>query len=184
MTTIACDGVTIAADSQSTSGGEIISLTKQKIVIEHGYVFGLSGNYAYFETLRAWYASGCDPEKAPKISGTGSSWYLAVFREDDFVAYNNEIPYADVFPYPQSFGSGSQYALGAMKAGVDAVAAVRAAIELDTASGGSVQSISLREALRLARSCGSGGPIFPASLERTSGSSSRHLPVSFALCDQ
>lgn len=149
MTTIACDGRSIASDTQATAGDERTSTTKRKIVVENGFVYGFTGVCSYFEAVRKWHANGCDPDNMPK-TGKDDRWNLLVFGPDGVRCYSQETPYFEEYEYPQAFGSGASYALGAMKAGAAAHQAVQIAIELDIRSGGHVKVISLEDAFRVA----------------------------------
>lgn len=117
MTTIACDGRTVAADGQMQDNGA-------------------------FAPISDWIADGADIEKLPKIG----EFSVIEFGPEQAFAYSHDIPYPDPYNYPCAFGSGQPFALAAMQLGKGAVDAVRVAMELDPGSGGEVTRISLEPA--------------------------------------
>lgn len=147
MTTIACDGKILAADSQRNAGSECIDRATQKIVVEHGYVYALTGNCACFGPARKWHAEGADPAKVPTAPKDGC-WTLLVFSRDKVTTYHNDLPYPSDLTYPQAFGSGGSYALGALKGNLGATQALEIAIDLDIHSGEPIRSFVLEDLLR------------------------------------
>lgn len=133
MTTIACDGKTIAADSQITGCGLIHSNTFQKIHrLPDGSIFAFSGA-AY--DLQAWldFASGLSCE----LRAIEDSEALVLKPNGELWCYN-EIGRAYRQSVPAATGSGSAVALGAMLAGASPRRAVEIASMLDTKTGGDV----------------------------------------------
>jgi hypothetical protein len=147
MTTIACDGRTIAADTLGTCGSEKSTTPRQKIVVDEGHVYGFTGNWAFFAPARKWHAAGADPASVPKGNKDGD-WQLLVFGSDEVVTYSSDVPYPCNYEYPEAFGSGATYALAAMRARCSAAEGVRVAIESDVYSGGHVRTLNLNDTLR------------------------------------
>lgn len=133
MTTIASDGKTVAADGLSTFIDERVNHDYRKITLfEHDKLFGFTGKEAIFKPAIVWYLGGADPDKIPKAK----DWGLYVFTLQGVDRFTDESPYADRFPYPCAFGSGRDYAMGAMLAGASPKKAVEIAALLDVYTGG------------------------------------------------
>lgn len=155
MTTIVFDGKTLACDSQVSSHHRIVANDGKKIFTPpEGEVWriygktvkaiGISGDYAaVFEIIEALKSekglanTTAFPEK--------TSFSLLSILEDGKVLDTSKdsddkyIATCEVSP-PVAIGSGMEFALGAMAAGLSAEAAVDVAIQLDLYSGGPIQS--------------------------------------------
>ena len=148
MTTIACDGITVAADSLAVIGDMIVSDEERKLYLADGFVFAITGAMPLRDDLvRAYQFSQDDGNtlhlgSLPKIE---APWTLTVFFENGCFYYTDEVPVKYAMTYPVAFGSGKEYALGAMAAGAGAIAAVEAAATYDVATGGIVRSIDLAD---------------------------------------
>lgn len=132
MTTIAIDGVSIAADGRRSWGSEVMSDDTAKIMLsdDRGHLFACAGTGAMFPWLIDWYANqDADPSKVPKC-GDGLDWDLIVIGNRGVEVFNQKCPYAIMIPFPLrrplAFGAGGDYAIGAMLAGASA----RRAVEL------------------------------------------------------
>jgi len=140
MTVIAWDGKTLAADKQSVSNGK--RSLAQKIIIEKGIIFAISGCIEHFQPLREWYLNGCDVEKYPKFQTT-DSWSRLVVVENKVCYWFESQPYkVQVLDEFTAFGSGRDYALGAMAMGADAEKAVLIANMFDIDCGFGVDGFS------------------------------------------
>lgn len=147
MTTIATDGKTIAADSQRTAGSERIDLCSEKIIVRDGHVFAFTGTYGYFAAAIRWFLAGADPEKAPKVAGQ-ESWRLIVIGADcKLMCFSDAVPFGELFPYPQAFGSGCNYATAALMLGKSPAEAIELAKSLDVYTDGPVQVVDIAAAL-------------------------------------
>lgn len=158
MTTIAFDGTTLAADSQTTQEGVRLSMQAEKIHVrpegstwkvngEMVAAFGVAGklNSAYL----VQYAMALDGFDASHSFPKGTSLtFLAVTvdgnvyvggqNEDDDWAWLSKVS------APMAVGSGAEFAIGAMAAGTTAAKAVIIAARFDTATGGGVQEFNYR----------------------------------------
>lgn len=156
MTTIATDGVTIAADGQESWGNEAMRLDVQKIIVMDNVIYALSGANSMLERLIEWEqeffngAKGAPPAAAPDVA-----WTLLVIRRTyriASVAYISKCPYPSPVSGVFALGSGADYAVGAMHCGktpAEAVALVRDK-RLDVWTGGDIQVVNIAEALGLA----------------------------------
>lgn len=148
VTTIAYDGISLAAEGRSTVGNEIIREDVEKIKVIHGRVYGMVGAITLLDAAIEWHNSGADPAKLPPYPGE-ESWFLIVIDEHGLFCYSSKMPYArcNEFNIPTAFGSGDHFALGAMLAGKTAKEAVEIACKVDTQSGGRIRVINIAEAL-------------------------------------
>lgn len=145
MTTIAFDGVTIAADSLQTFGCQRAPGTFAKLRWHNGVLFAVTGASGAFTALVQWYFAGAAPEKAPKVDG--ATWTLIVINGGDASVYTSTVPYAEPLSAPFAYGSGADFALGAMAVGATAAEAVAAAVKLDVWSGPPITSFRVRETI-------------------------------------
>lgn len=144
MTTIAYDGRTVAADSMGVSGAYRVPGAYQKIRRVGERVYGLAGYPGWFDAWIRWYEDGADPKSAPHCNiesdNTGS---FIVFERGRAFVFTSHVPYPSEIFAPDAWGSGCDFAIGAMKAGADARRAVEVAIDCDPHTGGEVQVIDL-----------------------------------------
>jgi hypothetical protein len=129
MTTIAWDGCTVVADCRC-SWGNAYKDEDIKIVEEQGILFAGVGNKSLFVPMIGWYLAGCDVDTIPKILDQDCG--LLVFRDKKCTMYKSTSPYPEEFTAPESWGSGSQYAMGAMQYGATATEAVIIAARCDS----------------------------------------------------
>lgn len=144
MTTIAWDGKTVAADSLKTirDGFERRAGSFQKIKRVGDIVYAITGSAALFDPLIEWHKEGAFRNKMPKDKHDGYS-ALLVFSEGRCFCYTTDIGYPEELFAPDAFGSGSDYALGALHAGVDAARAVQVAMICNPQTGGEIQVVDL-----------------------------------------
>lgn len=158
MTTIAFDGETLAADSQTTQEGVRLSMLAEKIHVrpegaawkvngEMVAAFGVAGklNSAYLVQY-AMELEGFDASHAfPK--GTSLTFlaitvdgnvYVGGQNEDDEWAWLSKVA------APMAVGSGAELAIGAMAAGANAEQAIEIASRFDTCTGGTVRKFNYR----------------------------------------
>lgn len=145
MTTIATDGITIAADGLGVCGGERTWRDMKKIRVVDGRIYGCTGDAPLFDALIKWHKDGSDPSKYPKVEN--QSGCLLVIDDRGLVRYTHTCPYADAFPYPAAFGSGADYASMAMHLGLSPRDAVEKAAHFDVHTGGTITEINIAEAL-------------------------------------
>lgn len=143
MTTVACDGLTIACDSQVTWGDSIEQGCYTKIKKEGDLIFAYSGCVYLFEPWIKWWKDGKDPEKRPIVDKDNARFSFWCWDGSYLWEVQYDPPYPMKMKTPCAIGSGRGYALAAMLAGADARKAVEIAIKLDTGSGGEVYHLPL-----------------------------------------
>lgn len=151
MTTIASDGMTIAADGLGVWGTEITDRAMRKIKIVNGTIYAFTGSSAFKETSIAWHQDGCQGDPPRVGDGSGDAqWSLYVVRPEGMERFSSVLgKNSDVFPYPFAAGSGSEYAKTAMVLGKSPREAVEVAASLDVMTGGEITVINIAEALGL-----------------------------------
>lgn len=144
MTVIAWDGVTLAADKQSTNTGFAHKATKIYRV-DTGIV-GFTGSASHAMALIQWFKNGCWPAEWPK-PGDPNNCSNALFitqggeiRAYDGAANGQYEIHEDKFV---AFGCGRDYALAAMYLGRTAREAVEVACALDVFCGQGVDTLTL-----------------------------------------
>lgn len=147
MTTVATDGKTIAADSLATAGSTKVMYAKDKIMVggsDRGgaAVFAVSGHAAMLPHLARWVERGMADEP-PKATGENSEWNLLIIDYWGARRVESGVPHAFEVPYPHAMGSGRDFALAAMDAGVSPERAVEIAIGRDVWSGGEIQVVDI-----------------------------------------
>lgn len=149
MTTIATDGVTIAADGRACAGGIIVSERTKKIVVSEGVIFALTGTEALFPALVDWIKKGADPAAVPKAHDPALTWALTVISVAGAFRYTHSMPHPDTIDYPFADGTGHEMAAVLMDAGKSPCEAVRLTCKRDIHSGGEIQVVNIAEALGL-----------------------------------
>jgi ATP-dependent protease HslVU (ClpYQ) peptidase subunit len=140
MTTIAWDGQSLAIDSQFTDAGlRTVGIKARKL--SDGTVLAFCGTAVAGYALVAWYEQGAEREKWPHCqTDNETSACLIVAKDGQVAAFERGAPFAIPCHEPfMAWGSGRDYALGAMAMGASAEKAVRVAIKFDTSSGGRVR---------------------------------------------
>lgn len=147
MTTIATDGLSIAADTAMFSGHTKAPWGVSKIIQEETRVFAFSGSFALLEPMITWYKDGCPKTRIPssvKASDIDSdNSTLWIFEGGQFFEITNKYPHKLKLEVPFAMGSGSNYALSLLTWGATAYEALQVAIALDPWSGGAIQQVTL-----------------------------------------
>lgn len=144
MTTIAYDGRSVAADSQAKCGNYRKPQEVQKLRRIGNVVFACTGAFCMFDPMIEWYQNGAKADKLPVNKDSDERTVLIVFDKGRCLVYTNLNPYPDECFAPDAWGSGYQYAIGAMKRDImqngeaDAESAVRVACDCDTETGGKI----------------------------------------------
>lgn len=145
MSIVAWNKEVIAWDSQSTLGGTMkLPSLDDKVKVANGKVYALTGSQDIFDWLIKWEQTGANPDDIP----VDTPWTFVVFEADKPPAfYNHEIPLAS-WVWPQhAIGTGTPYALAAMRAGADPIRAAEIAAELDTSCGPPIKSLRFADVL-------------------------------------
>jgi len=140
MTTIAYDGKTIASDGRLTEGDTIIGEDYIKLKrLDDGAVIGIAGNPVFFNAFVRW--QNGEPDGVDPVKFKATSFIVAA--KDGAVVYDNSTANHIAIKPPYALGSGSHYAIAAMKAGASATKAVQIAAELDVWTGGVITTMRL-----------------------------------------
>lgn len=137
MTTIACDGKTMAGDGRTTREGFICNDETEKVVrAEDGSLIGTCGTASVGLEFIKWWEAG---HKGKWEMGREAN--ALVLTPEGRLIFYGDCGFGNESPAPQAIGSGSPYAMGALLAGATAAEAVRIACKLDPASGGKITQL-------------------------------------------
>lgn len=142
MTVIAWDGKTLAADRQSTCAGMRSTTAKIRHLPDGDYA-ACTGGSDVCHMLVEWYKNGAKPSEWPAVQAT-DDWARLIIASKDGVVFYERHPVAmlvrDKFI---AFGSGRDFAMGAMAAGATASEAVDIASRFSTSCGLGVDEVTL-----------------------------------------
>lgn len=131
MSVIAYDGHMIAADRQATNAGLRYMTTKLRR-LKSGVVLAWTGDQDTGELLAQWYEQGANPTEWPEVQKDKEAWcrlIVATGKECRFYERHPvSIKVEDAF---LAWGSGRDYAMGAMAMGASARKAVHVASRFD-----------------------------------------------------
>ena len=136
MTTIAWDGRTIAADSQSTEG-ELRGLHPCKKLSKYkGNIYAFAGTISTCKDVIRWLKRGGKKDDFPALAEL--DFAVLQFKGGKCYLYQSDPTPIQVLP-PYTMGTGKELALGAILAGATASRAVEIACDVDINSGLPVQ---------------------------------------------
>ena len=139
MTVIAWDGKTLAADRMAVWSGMQATVSKIRR-IETGEILAWSGSQDCGLILADWYECGADPTKWPDFQKDKDDWTrLIIARKDGIHCYEQHLIPLRFDNLFLAWGSGRDYAMGAMAMGADAIKAVQIASQFDTGCGNGVE---------------------------------------------
>jgi ATP-dependent protease HslVU (ClpYQ) peptidase subunit len=143
MTTIATDGKSMAGDGLVTGTEAICSKSFRKVRrLPDGRLVGVAGSAFQIEPFFAWLESGGEP---PKLAD--DNFEALVLRPDGTcLCYDSECR-SITEDLPTAIGSGRNFAIGALDAGLTAESAVQIACARDCRSGGLITVIHLEHKL-------------------------------------
>lgn len=133
MTTVAYDGITLAADSRGIDDGVIMGDREIKLHKVGSSLVGMAGECCAMPAFIEFLETGVWVKEAEGCSAIVVSGVSAKLYEGNKYPLKIHAPYA--------IGSGAIAALAAMYAGVDAVKAVKIASRLDPGTGGRVMKM-------------------------------------------
>lgn len=140
MTTIAWDGKTLAADSQTQAGG-----LRNRYVKAHrtsnGYLFASAGEMQANELVRLWIERGMPEDGKPSVSQEFTA--ILICPDGAVRTLEDKLVQMPVFDRFHAIGSGRDYAIAAMHLGKDAVGAIEVAAVFDIYTGGEIIALSL-----------------------------------------
>lgn len=132
MTVIATDGESMAGDSLTTAGNQVVARGPKVHKLSDGRIVGACGDTTECRALVHWLETGGD-----KPTFTGECEAL-VLHPDGAVEWISTELRPLRYIVPMAIGSGGDLALGAMLAGADPEEAVRLAIERQVDCGGDI----------------------------------------------
>lgn len=143
MSILAYDGKIIAADRQATCG-DFKRTVHKMIKLDNGTILGWTGSQDAGLTLSRWWQDGADPDKYPDFQ-QGKAWCrLVVLTDGRLVTYEQTPDCFEFLDTIQAFGSGRDYAMGAMEMGADAIKAVEIASKHCTGCGMGIDWFEVR----------------------------------------
>ncbi|HWU70789.1 MAG TPA: hypothetical protein VN017_05495 [Pseudoxanthomonas sp.] len=135
MTTVAWDGKSLAADTQSTTGtisGRAVKIARNA----NGFLVAGSGSLAVVRHWINWVLAGLPAEGQPEVIDEST---VLIIDPRGRARLFTDIPVSQPLPRRKwAIGSGSDVALGAMAMGADARTAVKVASQFDVYTGGRV----------------------------------------------
>jgi len=142
MTTIVYKDGVLAGDGRVTVNDMVVTDKATKVhKIKGGWLYGWCGGVEDAEILKRALRKGLpDQLNNPQLNNITA---LLIDHAGTIALYEGSIWIVQKEPY-YAIGSGSPYALGALDAGADAIAAAKIATARDTNSGGKVRSVRLK----------------------------------------
>lgn len=144
MSIVAWDGHILAADRQVTCGDMKVRGSKMRR-LPSGSVLAWTGNQDCGLILSCWYENGADIDKWPEFQKL-DNWTRLIVADRTGIFYYEQHPVSQRVLEPfLAFGSGRDYAMGALEMGANAVQAVEVASRFDIYSGLGVESYEVIE---------------------------------------
>lgn len=145
MSVVAWDGTTIAADRQATCS----DMRRQTVKLVRGadrrIVFSWTGTESLGRMLMAWYEAGRDTAKWPAAQAT-NDWTRLIVARKGYVEEFEQQPTPTIHRKPfAAWGSGRDFAMGAMAMGASARHAVVIASRYNVACGMGVTVMRLNK---------------------------------------
>lgn len=146
MTTIAFDGRFVAADRLAGSHDMRYQRPVVKLLTDPrqpDVLFGLTGSFGYLQPMIDWFLAGAEPAAMPAYKDPCDSCLLVFCRSGQLSTYRLSMPYPENIGEPDAWGTGADFAIGAMDAGRCARDAVIIASRRDKHSGNGVLTYDL-----------------------------------------
>ena len=141
MTTIAFDGVTMAADGRSTYGDCITDENYVKIKSINGKLFGFDGEVGFMKKVEHEISINLSVDDR-EVDKEFMYEYI-LYDAGYLLSYRNDRKYPTVVYPPFAIGTGGLAAIAVMRAGLNAEEAVKVAITMDVYSGGKITVLTL-----------------------------------------
>lgn len=142
MTTIVFKNGVMAADGLVSDDGNQIHMSNYEKIRSCGqYIVGLAGTCSDFDGVFKWFEDGCEEEECPE-----GDWEALVWDNEKQLLKcfeGNEKPVIYPIGNAAAIGSGGKYAMVAMRCGRTAKQAVTIAKDFDTATGGTIQLVTV-----------------------------------------
>lgn len=143
MTTIAWDGVTLAADKRATVQDTFVTAPPKIRLLANGTLIGASGANVKCLALIAWVENGGE---RPAILAD-EDWCPAIeITPDAKILFHGQYGRSQIIAPFFAIGSGGHFAMGAMAHGATAINAVLIASQLDPFSGNGIDALTLGDA--------------------------------------
>ncbi len=144
MSVVAWDGKTLAADRQGTQGDLVLLACKIRR-LPNNDVVAWTGEIERGLALAQWYEAGADPSRFPSFQGSENWTRLIVVPAKGRPFIFEQLPFRQtVLDRMAAWGSGRDFALGAMAMGATAERAVKVASRFASSCGFGVQSFRVR----------------------------------------
>lgn len=142
MTTVATDGKTIAADTQSLNGSGTANKVTKLWRFKDGSIFGVAGDLQDGILAKEWFENGGEK---PKLSENFSGLLI---RKGKIFKVENQLAPWEIQP-PASIGTGRDFSLMAMVMGISPADSIHLIIQkrLDVGTGGEVHEFIIGEQL-------------------------------------
>jgi hypothetical protein len=144
MSVIVWDGKTLAADMQVSYGSTACKISKIR-KLKDGTILATTGSECSGALMMQWYETGADFSKYPVCQSDKDDWSrLVVVLPDGQVSCYEKYPVRiGVIQIPMAWGSGQDFALGALAMGADARKAVGIACQYSTDCGFGVEAFDI-----------------------------------------
>ena len=149
MTTIAYDGTTIAWDTHMTDKYGVRSQCAfDKVTVDKGRIFAAAGNIDSCFCAVQWIKKGAKLKDWDKIMPPGADFEMVVIDLKKGPVYYSDSDRTGIpLEAPLAIGSGADFALGAIAAGMSASEAVGIATKFDVYTGINVKVMNVHDAL-------------------------------------
>lgn len=143
MSVVVWDGKTLAADKQGTICDMKVKTTKIKR-LPGGEILAWVGTQENGLALANWFVNGCKPEEWPECQ-KGDDWTRLIVVIKGKAYEYEQLPIRQcVEGTPHAWGSGRDYAIGALAMGATAAEAVKVASRFSTTCGLGVDAFVVR----------------------------------------
>lgn len=147
MSVVVWDGQTLAADQRLTAGERFYTVPGCKIWRAADALCAVTGDIAAGAVMRRWWSEGADLDKFPASQAAADRWCRLIvvpLTRLHVLTYEQEpVPLVWPFDKPDAWGSGRDFALGALACGANARQAVAAAIALCITCGGDPDALGI-----------------------------------------
>lgn len=154
MTVIVFDGVSVAADRQAGAGGKMRfhrPLDKLIVSRDGNRLYAISGSYSNFTAWIRWYEGSdsefTEPRNPRRLPEACDNDDFLVFQRtlerEQHRHYSKSCPYGDKIDEPDAWGSGCDWAIGALDFGATAIEACQVATKRCRACGNGFTAVDL-----------------------------------------
>lgn len=148
MTVIVWDGKSLTTDKQATQSNLMRTVTKSRII--RGHLCAVAGDWDLAQEMFVWFERGAKPDEVPPFFRSKEDWvaFVAITPDKRVLKFERS-------PYPMDFtetvendgwfvfGSGRDFAVGALAMGASPEEAVRIASKYCTTCGNGVDVLHL-----------------------------------------